>query len=255
MPENPSPDVLDVVVDLLGRRTHVIDLTHEISPDIPVYPGHAKVAFWWHLTHEEVRRYRVHPESRFGGYAVKGITLCDHVSTHIDAPYHFNGARPDLTVDRLPLQTLITPAAWIDVSFVPPRTHITLPHVHQAIAAAGISLRPGSTLLCYTGVSRYWSDPYRFNAEYPGFDEAASRWLLEQGLVNLCTDAPSTDTPTDTRYPNHLVHGERFVPHTEMVANIDRIPRHEDFYVIIMPLKLAGLTGSPVRALALWTEG
>ena len=243
-----------VVVDLLGRKTHILDLSREIGPDIPIYPGHAKVAFWWHLTHEEVKHYRIHPDSRFGGYAVKGMTLCDHVSTHIDAVYHFNRERPDLTVDRLGLATLVTPAAWIDVSAVAPRTHITPAHIRQALTAAGVSLKPGMTLLCYTGASAKWSDPVRFNSDYAGFDEEASRWLLDQGLVNLCTDAASTDNPADTRYPNHLVHGERCIPHTEIVANINRIPRHTGFYTMILPLKLVGLTGSPVRALALWTD-
>jgi kynurenine formamidase len=110
------------------------------------------------------------------------------------------------------------------------------------------------TLLCYTGVSDHWTDPYRFNSEYAGFNEEASRWLLDQGLVNLCTDAASTDNPADTFYPNHLVHGERCVPHTEMVANVNRIPRHKNFDTMILPLKFVGLTGSPVRALALWTD-
>lgn len=243
-----------VIVDLLGRKTHVLDLSREIGPDIPIYPGHAKVAFWWHLTHDEVKRSRIHPESRFEGYAVKGMTLCDHVSTHIDAVYHFNRDRPDLTVDRLPLETLITPAAWIDLSAVPARTHITAAHVQQALAAAGVSLRPGMTLLCYTGAAERWGDRVRFNSEYAGFDEEASRWLLDRGLVNLCTDAPSTDNPADSRYPNHLVHGERCVPHTEIMANINRIPRHDGFYVMILPLRFQGLTGSPVRALALWAD-
>jgi kynurenine formamidase len=106
--------------------------------------------------------------------------------------------------------------------------------------------------LCHTGASAKWDDHVRFNSEYAGFDEEASRWLLDQGLVNLGTDAPSTDA--DTRSPNHLVHGERGVPHTEIMANIDRIPRHAGFYVMILPLRFEGLTGSPVRALALWTD-
>lgn len=243
-----------VAVELFGRRVWVLDLSREISPEIPIYPGHAKVAFWWHLTHEEVRRSRIHPDSPFGGYGVMGIAMCDHVSTHVDAVYHFNRERPDLTVDRIPLDKLITPAAWIDLSFVPPRTHITLDHLQRALASAQVTLRPGMTLLCYTGASEYWNDPFRFNSEYPGFDEESSRWLLDQGIVNLCTDAASTDNPADNHYPNHRVHGERGVIHTEIVANINRIPRHDNFYVIILPLKFRGLTGSPVRALALWTE-
>src|SRR5207302_154236 len=166
-----------VVVELLGRKTHILDLSREIGPGIPIYPGHAKVAFWWHLTHDEVKHYRIHPESRFGGYGVKGMALCDHVSTHIDAVYHFNRNRPDLTVERIGLETLITPGAWIDVSSVPPRTHITLPLVQRALSGAGVTLRSGMTLLCYTGASKHWDDPVRFNSEYPGLDEAAARWL------------------------------------------------------------------------------
>src|SRR5438045_1264538 len=40
-------------VVFLGRRLQILDLTREISPDIPVYPGHMKVAMWDHLTHAE----------------------------------------------------------------------------------------------------------------------------------------------------------------------------------------------------------
>lgn len=242
------------VVDLLGMRVHVLELSREISPEMPIYPGHARVAFWWHLTHEEVKRSRIHPESEFGGYAVKGITMCDHVSTHIDAVYHFNRDRPDLTIDQMPFSNLISPAAWIDLSHVPPRTHITLDTLKAALDKAEVTLKPGMTLLAYTGASEHWHDPFTFNSQYPGFDAAASEWLLDQGIVNLGVDAASTDNPADTRYPNHLAHGRRCVPHTEILANINQIPRHKDFWVMIMPLRFVGLTGSPVRALALWRD-
>jgi kynurenine formamidase len=36
------------------------------------------------------------------------------------------------------------------------------------------------------------------------------------------------------------------------VSNIERIPRHVGFTVAFLPLRLAGGTGSPCRALALW---
>lgn len=243
-----------VVVDLLGKRVHVLDLSREIGPEIPVYPGHMRVATWPHLTHEDVRRLRLPPGSPFGGYGVYGIAMCDHVSTHLDAVFHFSEQRPDLSVDRVPLTHLITPGVWVDVSWVGPRQHIRLADVQRALQDAHVQLRPGVTLLYYTGAARLWADAYRFLTEYPGLDEEASRWILDQGVVNVCTDAPSTDTPADLSYPNHRVHGEREVVHTEIVNNIDRIPHHEGFYVMILPLRFVGLTGSPVRALALWEE-
>jgi kynurenine formamidase len=245
-------DWSDVVeIDLLGRRVRIVELSREVSSTMPVYPGHVAVAFWEHLTHEQVRRLRLPADSPFAGYAVRGLVASEHVSTHVDAVWHFTPERPDLTIDRVPLQHLITPAAWIDVSDVQPLTHITLERVQRALADAGVVLRPGMTLLYRTGVDEHWEDPFRFVSEYPGLDEEASRWLLDQGIVNLGTDAVSTDHPGDPTYPNHRVHGERAVIHTEMVANMTKLP-HDGFYVMFMPLRLVGGTGSPARAIALW---
>src|SRR5204862_200344 len=74
---------------------------------------------------------------------------------------------------------------------------------------AGVPLSPGMTLLSRTGADELWGDPFRFTSEYPGLDAEASRWLLDQGIVNLGTDAVSTDTPADPDYPNHAAHAEQ----------------------------------------------
>jgi kynurenine formamidase len=242
----------EVEIDLLGRRVRVLELSREVSETMPVYPGHVAVAFWDHLTHEQVKRLRLPPDSPFAGYHVRGFVGCEHVSTHVDAVWHFNPDRPDLTIDRLPWEHLITPAAWVDVSDVPPRTHITRERMQQALADASVTLRPGMTLLYYTGAARLWDDPIAYVTQYPGLDREASEWLLDQGIVNLCTDAASTDNPADLGYPNHCTHAERLVVHTELVANIERIPRHDGFWVAFFPLRLVGGTGSPARAIALW---
>jgi kynurenine formamidase len=239
-------------IDLLGRRVAVLELSREISPEIPVYPGHVGVAFWDHLTHEQVRRQRLPPESTFRGYAVRGVVMSEHVSTHVDSVWHFQEERPDLTIDRVPWEHLITPAAWIDVSDVGAGAHISLARVLKALDDAEVTLSPGMTLLYRTGVDELWGDRFRFTSEYPGLDAEASRWLLDQGIVNLGTDAVSTDTPADPDYPNHAAHAERLVIHTEVIANIARIPRHRDFWVGFFPLRLVGGTGSPARAVALW---
>jgi kynurenine formamidase len=239
-------------IELLGRRVRLLEISREVSETMPVYPGHVKVAFWDHLTHEQVRRQRLPPDSPFRGYAIRGLVGSEHVSTHVDAVWHFNPDRPDLTIDRVPWEHLFTPAAWVDLADVWPERHITRERMERALDEAGVTLKPGMTLLYHTGVSAKWDDPFAFNSDYPGLDEEASRWLLDQGIVNLGTDAVSTDTPTDLTYPNHRVHGERLVIHTEMVANITRIPVHQGFWVMFCPLRLEGGTGSPARALALW---
>jgi kynurenine formamidase len=186
-------------ITLFGRRLAVLDLTREISPEIPVYPGHMKVAMWDHLTHAE-SKLRL-GDSPFRGYAVKGLAMCDHDSTHMDAISHFHPDRRDLSIDAFPIEHCFAEAAWIDVSDVPPRTHITLDRVRRAMDEAGV-----------------------------------------EGLPD----------PADLGYPNHRMHAERLVNHTEVVANIDRIPVHSGFTIMIVPLRLVGATGSPVRVFALW---
>ena len=172
-------------VELLGRRVRLLEFSREVSTTMPVYPGHVGVAFWDHLTHEQVRRTRLPPDSPFRGYVVRGIVGSEHVSTHVDAIWHFNPDRPDLTIDKLPWEHLITPAAWIDVSDVPPREHIRLDRVRRALDDVEVTLRPGMTLLYYTGVGQLWDEPFRFLSEFPGLDREASEWLLDQGLVNV----------------------------------------------------------------------
>jgi kynurenine formamidase len=250
--KEPKPYRDHVVVDFLGRKTHVLDLSHIISPTMPIYPGHAKVALWPHLSHAESRQ-RLGPGRKWCGYGVTGITMCDHVSTHIDAIYHFNEKRPDLSIEKLPLGVMITPGYWIDLSGHKPRTSIPLAHVKAALRQAGIrKIKPGSSLLYWTGAERLWNKPLEFNSQYPGLDAEASHWILDQGVVNVLTDAASTDNPADLDYPNHLAHSERLINHTEILRNIRKIPVHQGFSIVLCPLKFEGATGSPVRILALW---
>jgi kynurenine formamidase len=240
-------------ITFFGKRLKVLDLSREISADIPIYPGHMKVNFWSHLTHEE-SRLRL-GDSPFRGYAVTGMVLCDHVSTHMDAVWHFNPDRPDLTIDAVPIELCFTEAVWIDVSDVRPRTHITLERVREAMRQAEVDRLPkGGALLYYTGAATRWTDHLAFVSQYPGLDEEASRWILDQGVVNVLTDAVSTDNPADLSYPNHRMHAEYLVNHTEVVNNIERIPMHKGFSVLLVPLRLVGCSASPVRAFALWEE-
>jgi kynurenine formamidase len=253
-PVGPGDYQEATTVEFLGRRVHVLDLSRELSPDMPVYPGHVGVSIWDHLTHEQVRRLRLPPDSPFRGYAVRGIVASEHVSTHVDAVWHFQPDRADLTIDRVPLEHLITPGAWIDLSEFDGRESIGRAAVESALQRAEVTLRPGITLLYYTGAGELWEDPFAYVSDYPGLDEEASRFLLDHGIVNLATDAVSTDNPADLSYPNHRVHAERLVIHTEVVHNINKIPRHQDFTVAFFPLRLVGGTGSPARAVALWED-
>lgn len=251
MPTEPRRYQDTAEISFFGKRLQVLDLSREISPTIPVYPGHMKVAMWDHMTHAE-SRLRL-GDSPFKGYGVKGISFCDHDSTHMDAIYHFNGDRPDLTIETFAIENSFLEAVWIDLSDAHPRTSISLDRVRRAMEEAGVDQLPrGGALLYYTGLAKKWDQPLEFVHNYPGLDEEASRWILDQGVLNVLTDAVSTDNPADLGYPNHRMHAEYLVNHTEVVNNIDRIPRHSGFSIMVIPLRFVGGTGSPVRIFALW---
>lgn len=243
------------VVEFMGKKLNFMDLGKDVAPDVPVYPGHMKTSFWWHKTHEETKFSLGEASNYPYGFGVKGIITCDHTSTHVDAVYHFDPNKSHLSVDKITLKELIAPAAWIDLSFVQGRVHITKDAVLRGLDEAQVTLKPGMILLYWTGIEPCSdTDPQRYLSQYPGLDKEATTWLLDQGLVNIGTDAPSLDTPADLDYPNHTVHAEREVVHTESLINITKIPRHDNFYVAMFPLKFRGLTGSPVRAFAIWED-
>lgn len=195
----PTSHNPEVVVELLGRRVHVL----ELSPTTPANPGR----------------------------------------------------RQELPIGALVPHAMTTPGVWVDLSFVPPRSRIRLDDIKRGMEAAGVRvIPPGATFMYWTGAESMWEDPLKCAAEYPGLDPDASAWILDQGVAHVCTDAPDSDSPSDPSYLDRLTHGERRAVHTELVADIRRIPRHEGFYAIALPQKLESVAKAPTRMIVLWEE-
>ena len=71
----------------------IIDLSHPISPGMPVYPGTEPPVF---VTGASIAK---------AGFLEKKITLFSHTGTHVDAPAHLiEGAS---TLDQLPVEQFI----------------------------------------------------------------------------------------------------------------------------------------------------
>lgn len=89
-------------------QANVVDLTHTITEDMPVYPGtDAPIIEQGTTVAKE-------------GFAEK-LTFFSHVGTHMDAPAHI--FEDQKTLDALHASTFTGPACVIDVSG---QTHITL---------------------------------------------------------------------------------------------------------------------------------
>lgn len=225
----------------IGEQEYTVtELSQKIYTGMPVYPGHLKTVVWDHLTHEETRRNGF-------SYAVKGMLLSDHTSTHVDSLSHILPG--DLTIAELPLDFFITPAVWVDVSHVLPRTSITERDLEKALDDLQLKIPPRSTFLYYTGASLSWGTP-QYLIEYAGLGREAAEFLADAGCINIGCDAVSIDNPAEPLYPAHTVCRERKILNSENVCNIQEIPSHS-FWFVSLPLLIAEGTGSPVRALAL----
>ncbi len=163
--------------------------------------------------------------------------------------------RQNLPNDTIVFPTMTTPGVWVDLSFVPHGSRITLGDSTMGMEAASVHDIPeGATFMYWTGAENIRENPLKRVDGYPGLDPEASDWILGRGVANVCTDAPGVDNPPDLSYRSHLINGKRPIKHTEPVANMRRIPRHEGFYVIALPKKVEGVAGSTIKMIALWEE-
>jgi arylformamidase len=109
-------------------------------------------------------------------------------------------------------------------------------------------------LILRTGWSEYFGQ-MKFYNEYPFLSEDAAHWLVENGVRLIAMDSPSPDNPAHSRgtpkdSPNHKVLLGAGVVLVEYVANLKAITKAE-VELMVMPLKLKGCDGSPVRCVAI----
>ncbi len=213
----------------------VVDLSHPVDDNTPVYPG------------DPLPRFT--PAATIGrdGYNVLHVQMGSQTGTHLDAPYHFleDGRR----VEDLGLDQLCAPAVVVDVRGKGAREAITWADLEPH----GGDLRPGVILVLHTGWSRYWgSDTY---AEHPFLDGAAARQVVERGVRTVAIDAMSLDETVDTHE-----HPSGFAAHfavlgaggaiAENLTNLEAVD-FPDPVVSILPIRFRGADGAPVRAVAL----
>jgi kynurenine formamidase len=195
-------------------------------PEMPVYPGDPPVAF------------RAHQTLSDDGCRVTAVQLGTHAGTHMDAPAHFldTGA----TVDDLPLAALVGPARVVDLSGVPPGGRIGRERL-GAVAA-------GERLLLRTDWSRRFGDPAYYE-EFPSLDGNTIRELATMKVALLGLETPSlcAEHAADAAAHRELLGAGVII--VEGLAGLAVLP--ERVWLIALPLRLAGLDGSPCRVIAM----
>jgi kynurenine formamidase len=220
--------------------TRLIDLSHPLERATPPWPGNPGVDF------EVVAAI---PAERGPGWRrsrdepvcchTTCFRTCNHTGTHMDAPAHFYNGVP--TIERVPLDHCIGPAALVDVGHVGARAEIApadlIAHRDAIAATRKVVLR--------TGWSSRWGHDDYFR-DYPVLSEETAAWLIERRVHLVGVDTPSVDR--DPNPAHYLLLGSHAVI-VENLTGLESIGR-DVFELIVLPLPLRGLEASPVRAVA-----
>ena len=198
-----------------------------------------------------------------GGYFYSSNRFCtpEHGGTHLDAPIHFGEGRH--AADEIPLDRLIGPGVVIDVRALAAADadyRLTVEAVRAWEAEHG-RVPEGALVLLRTGWSSRWPDAARYlgddtpgdasNLHFPSFGAEAARLLVEErGAAVLGVDTASIDHGPSKDFMVHRVAAAANVPGLENLTNLDRLPPH-GFWVVALPVKIAGGSGGPVRVVAL----
>lgn len=207
----------------------VIDLSYPIANGMPVYPGDPDVHFRLIHTIKE------------SGYNVTELTMGVHAGTHVDAPSH--SIYSDRSVDSLPLDVLVGWTEVLDLGDMPPNSEIRAAHLD----VYSDRVTEGARVLLRTNWGKHWGQPDFYN-DYPGLTEGAAMWLTSRKVKLLGIEQPSVHKKYHKEVHEALLSTGMVL--IESVANMDQL-RCGRVYLAALPLKLAGIEGSPVRMIAL----
>ena len=205
----------------------IIDVSLGIGPDLPTWPGDPGV--------EVVPTARL---ARGDQANVSELRLGSHTGTHVDPPVHFIDG--EASVDALPLETLVGPAAVADRRGV------------EAIGPAeldALALPAGTErLLCRTDNSDRWATAGgAFPEDYVAITPHGARWIAERGLRLVGVDFLSVERDGPPDFP---VHRTLLAAGVIVVEGLDLSPVEPGTYTLVCaPLKIVGGDGAPARAL------
>ncbi len=248
-----EPNLLAETFRAIRRgQIQVVDLTHPLDEQSPYWPeGNAKSPF-----HASVVATFEH-----GGYFARNLTLPEHFGTHMDAPAHFDAK--GLSVDRVPLEKFLSAAIVVDASGRVKSNadyRLTVADLEDWRKAHG-AIPSGCVVFLRTGWSKRWPSEQRtMNQDaqgvlhFPGLSLEAARYLLDRTRpVAIGIDTPSIDYGPSKNFEVHHLTMAAGLYHLENVANLEQLPA-TGAYVIALPLKLRGGSGSPARVLALYSK-
>lgn len=197
------------------------DISQPLRPSLPVWPGDTPFSIQQRWTHGDGSPVNV-----------AAIALSTHSGAHADAPLHYDPA--GLAIDAVALEPYLGPCRVVDA--------------RGAGAAIGADLvkahwRDGVTRMLFRTFERFPAE--RWPSEFTAIGADAIRALADRNVILVGIDSPSIDPETSKTMDAHLS-----VPPAMRILEglvLDHVPPG-DYELIALPLPLAGLDASPVRA-------
>jgi kynurenine formamidase len=222
------------------KHAKYIDLTHTLTPSIPVWKGFGKSTFGPALNPENGKPYRY---AQDGFEATRYKLATDQFGTQLDPPAHWAPEYP--AIDELPATYAVRPLVVISI-------------VEQVAKNSGYSLQvsdierwearhgkipAGSVVMVRSDWSKEWPDPaLATRTVFPGVSLAALKFLHAQRHILFHGHEPLDTDATPTLEGEHWLMHHGYAQ-AEGVANLDQVPETGCLVTIGYPKFKGGLGG------------
>ena len=206
----------------------IYDVSLPITSNLPTWPGDPKIII------DRFSKIEAGADAN-----VTQISMCVHVGTHVDAPFHFLGGDA-LTVDRLPLN-MLTGRAYV-LQLADEVDSISADILEQA------QIPPRTRRLLFkTRNSALWLNPEaEFKKDFVAISADGAQFLVEHGIKLVGVDYLSV-APFNAPVPTHRILLQAGIAVVEGLDLSKVSPGRYSMYCL--PLKIAGADGAPARVI------
>ena len=209
----------------------VIDLTHIINENMPVYPGTDKPKLTPANTYEK------------DGFKETFLQIYTHTGTHVDPPAHIYEEKK--TLDEFPIDQFIGKALVIDCRMLKEGESITM----ENLKVYGEKTDIADFLLFNLGWDKIWESDEYFG-DYPCIDDEVMDYILKGNYKGIGFDVIGLDPIADENLTRHKKLFENCdIINIENLTNLEQCG-DELFWFGCFPLKIENCDGSPIRAVA-----
>lgn len=212
----------------------VIDLTHTIKENMPVYPGDDTPKLIPVSTYEK------------DGFKETLLQMYSHTGTHMDTPAHIFAGRTAL--DEFPIEQFIGKALVIDCRDLKEGQFISMECINKMDEKAKMA----DFLLFNLGWDKRWGTDSYFG-DYPCINDEVLDFIINGDYKGIGFDVMGLDPISDVNLPRHKrLFQDTDIINIENLKNLD-LCGSDLFYFSCFPLKIENCDGSPIRAVA-WFE-